>query len=200
MRTAARLVSLVAACAVAACAALGLCACGPSEEEAIRDALAAELDQIAQTPTEDEMREALGGTYDELVAYGIEPSELYAALYSRFEYEMGDVSVDGDTATVTLSVTNVDVGEALSNFERYAMEWMYSEEALEIVMTQGEDAYVAAGMRLLVDALSDEGLGTVTEDVSIELRRDSDGSWRLADEDEAARALLGGVDLRSASL
>ena len=59
---------------------------------------------------EDDVRDVFGrDTCQEMESMGIDPYEFYQALFSNFDYSIDDIRVDGDEATVELTVSNVDI-------------------------------------------------------------------------------------------
>ena len=80
--------------------------CGASsDEDLIRDAITSELESI-KTLDEAFLAEMVDGlSADEFTTYGIDPTEFMSSYLAGFDYSIGDISVDGDTATATVTLT-----------------------------------------------------------------------------------------------
>ena len=141
---------------------------------------------------EDDVRDVFGrDTCQEMESMGIDPYEFYQALFSNFDYSIDDIRVDGDETTVELTVSNVDIDEALVDFEDVLQEWAGTQEAVDIYNQGGEDALMAAGMQLFVDMLSSGEVTTFTSEITIDMERTSGGAWDFSDPDQVATALFG---------
>lgn len=198
--------------------AFGLSACGgSSDDEAVKDEATEKKDDTEKSDRaskaddeddieqqvdatfsmlsaldEDDVRDVFGrDTCQEMESMGIDPYEFYQALFSNFDYSIDDISVDGDEATVELTVSNVDIDEALVDFEDVLQEWAGTQEAVDIYNQGGEDALMAAGMQLFVDMLSSGEVTTFTSEITIDMERTSGGAWDFSDPDQVATALFG---------
>lgn len=172
------------------------------KEESDRSSKADDEDDVEQqvdatfsmlsTLDEDDVRDVFGkDTCDEMESMGIDPYEFYQALFANFDYSIDDITIDGDEAEVALTVTNVDIDEALVDFEDALYDWAETQEAADIYAEGGEDALMAAGMQLFVDMLSNGEVTTFTSDVTIDMERTSGGTWDFSDPDQIATALFG---------
>lgn len=87
--------------------AVAMTGCSNSEQ-VIKDALTSELDQIKNHDASvmDEISSQPG--MDSLSQLGIEPAQFVESMLTGFDYQIGEVKVDGDTATaqITLTVKN----------------------------------------------------------------------------------------------
>ena len=161
------------------------------DEEDIEDQVDYTFTELSSLD-EDDVRDVFGEeTCQEMESMGIDPYEFYQALFANFDYTIYDVKVDGEEATVELTVTNVDIDEALVDFEDALMEWANSQEAIDAYNEGGEDGLMAAGMQLFVDMLSSGEVSTFTSEITIDMERSSDDSWEFSDPDQVATALFG---------
>ena len=174
----------------------GLSGCsGESEEQVVQGVVDAELDKV-KSLDEDELKEYLGSAADELESYGVKPADFYSAFFGRFDYKDNGVTIDGDTATVKLTVTNVDVDKAASAFKEQATEWMTSDDAADLYTSDGEDAIYKKVFEMMMDCFNNAD--TKTADVELTATKDSDGNWTIGDDDETVNALFAGSDVESA--
>ena len=96
--------SLAVVVAVSCGVVLGGCS-SANPEQAIRDDLTATLDEVKNV--DDATIEELMGSVDtsQLEPYGIDGTEFARSLLDGFDYSIGDITVDGDTATAQVSIT-----------------------------------------------------------------------------------------------
>ena len=182
------------ALAVAVVPVLGLSACGPNEEELIKQELAAQFDSLRDAD-EDLVKEIVGSsTWSEMEGYGIDPIEFYGSLVKHFEYGDVVVKVDGDTAKVTLTTTNVDIKQVMTNWMSEMTDYASSQDAIDDYLSGGEDALYQKMFQGLIDMLTADDAPTATDEVTMDLTKSGD-MWDFADENQVASALFGGADL-----
>lgn len=192
-----RHLSLLVCALVALCLSLGLVACGDNQQDLIREQVSAELDRVSDT-SEENVRSLLGEEgYAGLQDRGLDPNALYAALFGRFSYEIGDVTVEKDVAQVSLTVTNVDIRSAINEYEAAVEAWASSDDAVYTFDQYGQEGLEEEVMRMLYGALTNPDVPTVTNDVVIEFRQDADGAWIPADGSQVTSALFAGADVSS---
>lgn len=187
--------ALAATLALAVTSTLGLAACGgPSVEETIKKQVVTDLDQI-KSASADEIKDVLGqDEWDSLSSSGIDVEKFYNACVKHFSYEEPAVTVDGDTATVTINVTNVDIKQVFANWESEALEYAGSEEAQSDYESIGEDGIMEKVFEMLYSKLDADDAPLTTADVQIDFKKDSDGSWVPSDESQLGSVLFAGVD------
>ena len=107
----------------------GLVGC-TNEEDAVKAVVDAQLDSI-KTADADAIRETLSSDandqfekYNEL--YGVDPIEFYTNYLKHFDYEDKDVTINGDEATVSLNVTNVDLESVVKTWKNDLSEYQSS--------------------------------------------------------------------------
>ena len=105
----------VAAALLALAIALAGCSSGPSDEDVIRQGVSEELAAIKAVDDEfiSSVEEDAG---EDLKTLGIDARDFMSAYLDGFDYSVGDVKVDGDSATVHLSITCRSMGEATEAF------------------------------------------------------------------------------------
>lgn len=176
------------ACALCATLALAgglvLTGCsGANPEEAVRTDLTTNLDQIKNLDeaTINELAEQMGDAG--LEDYGIETVDLIASIAAGFDYTINSVTVDGDTATASVTVTCKSATE-LMNLDYDAM----TEDLLEAVGSGEVDvsdeasvnAWTGEYLMGLLDALE-----PTEKDLDLTYVNGSDG-WELDDDSRAA--------------
>lgn len=84
---------------------LALSACGPSNEEVVTQAVTDELELIKthDDATLDQLAGYEGA--DALAPYGIDAKGFLASFLDGFDYRIDDVTVDGETAQATITLT-----------------------------------------------------------------------------------------------
>lgn len=172
-----------------------LTGCGANDEEAIREVVNNELSLI-KNPDEDTIQEiedqlATDDTMKEyLQSSDFNVSDFMSHTFGRMEYSIDSVEVDGDTATVTVSLKNPNVTKAMeaANTDLYSMD---TAELQEIYTSEGEVGLMDKVFELYyeeIDKAEVEDCGTVTYDM-----QKSDGTWGFADADTASSDTLGAL-------
>ncbi len=192
-----RALALVCTVALAAVPALGLTACGgPSDEELIKQTLTADLDAV-KTVDEDTVKSMMGDSLvSEMKGYGIDAYEFYSNCVKAFSYDNLAVKVDGDTATATVDVTNVDVEKVMAAWMNDVSAYITSQEAIDDYNNLGENGMMQKLLQNLTDALGADDAPTRTGTMSIDLKKGDDG-WELSDSSELATLVFAGADLSS---
>lgn len=97
---------------VVACCCMLLSGCAEDNEEAARNAVADELNEVKNFDAET-IEQALGSSaeFQALGAYGITATDAYEAIFSDFDYQIEGVKVDGDKATVSVKITSKDLSQ-----------------------------------------------------------------------------------------
>lgn len=105
-------------------------------------------------------------------ALGITMDQFLEAFLDGYDYEVGAVSVDGDTATVRLTLTVKPYDGIVTEFQRRFQEW--SQTVDPSTVTSEEQIYRFAG-QLLLETVDE----TAVEERAIEIVfvQDGDGVW-----------------------
>lgn len=185
--------TLFATAALAIVSVAGLSACGESQEDAIKNMIKEQFSQLEQV-TDANIEEVYGDDeIAELQKYGIDATELYNACIKRFDYEIEDVSVSDDTATATLSVTNLDFATVAASWTDDMSAYLTSEEAVNDYTNLGEDGMIAKVMGQFVERLAGDDVPTKTASVTLDLEKDGK-TWEFSDEDQVVSAIFAGAD------
>ena len=190
-----RALALVCTAALAAIPALGLSACGgPSDEELIKQTLTADLDAI-KTVDEDTVKSMMGDSaVSEMETYGIDAFAFYTNCVKQFSYDNVDVTVDGDSATATLDVTNVDIEKVMTSWANDVSAYVTSQEAIDDYNNLGENGMMQKMLQQLTDALGTSDAPTKTSSMSIDFTKGDDG-WDLSDASQLSNLVFVGADL-----
>lgn len=180
---------------------LGLSACA-NEEQAIKSTLSQEFDAL-KDPTNENLKKYLGDDIDsdanfqQLSDYGIDPYDFLGHLFKHFDYKIGEVKVDGNTATVQVTLTNVDVAKIVKGASDEYMSSKSQEELLDLYAQGGENAIMQDVFKAVYEKL-DSATDTKSTDVTLKLTK-SDNEWSLdsQSEDDLVNAAFGGADFSS---
>ena len=185
--------TLFATAVLAIVSVAGLSACGESQEDAIKSMIKEQFSQLEQV-TDANIEEVFGDDeIAELQKYGIDAIEFYNACIKRFDYEIEDVSVSDDTATATLSVTNLDFATVVASWTDDMSAYLTSEEAVNDYTNLGEDGMIAKVMGQFVERLAADDAPTKTASVTLDLEKNGK-TWEFSDEDQVVSAIFAGAD------
>lgn len=205
-KTIKRVTTLFVALAMSVGLCFGLAACGGGGAASEEDQIKAELDKVLsalQNPTEESLSAILGddtSSLDQIKEMGVDPYELLKHLFSKFEYSIDSVVVNGDTADAQVTMSNVDIQTVLTE----AMEDLQSDEAFVSKVTE---AYLSDDLTqvypLIFDKMYeaiDASDKVVTSTVNFKLAKE-DGQWNIDDDSmkELVSGMYGGLDLDSLS-
>ena len=188
-----RLVALVFA-AVLALGMFAVAGCSSSnDEQVIRDGIAKELD-VFKNPTKEALQPYMdqmdSSQMAQLEAYGIDIVEFLQHALGKFDYEIGDITIDGDKATAALTVTNIDVATITNDtMTKLQSDPAIAKEVQDIIANGGDqkDAMKVV-FSYLYDAL-DAATETTTTDTEITLTKDGN-VWNV-DQDSMSGLLTG---------
>jgi len=160
---------------------------GNSDEQVIRDGITNELESIKQLD-DDAMDQILGSAASgaDLEQYGITDEEFIRAWLSGFDYSVDDVTVNGNNATVDVTITCKSMSGIMVTFQNGITDFASGDEAA--TMTQDElDTQTGT---ILLDSAND----TATQTTSISLPYVKNGNtWEpgAAFNTELSKALVG---------
>lgn len=184
--------SIVALCALVLACTLTGCG-GPSDEELISNALNDELGTMIDPNEEaiDELIEEAGGVSgEELDKLGINGGEMVKNWLDGFGYEIGEIKVDGDTATAQVGITCKQLYVVM-------MDWQstFTQDVQKKGLTSQDAVLSYAGQTFMEDLANAEPVST---DVTISLEKDGD-KWVIPDNDTNEQAFVdamfgGGAD------
>jgi len=111
-------------------------------------------------------------------------------LVKRIEVEVTDSNIDGDTATVTADITNINFSIVMQEFMTQAMGIAMDNALSEDPMSQEEmDSMVED---LLIEILQSEDIETVTNTTEISLEK-INGKWKINYNEEIQNAIFFGI-------
>lgn len=176
-------------------------ACGcAGEEAAVREATSAAIDSLVAGeafPNNDYYPLLPDERFSDL-AFTHEPIyKVCVAALERVTYELGEVSVDGSSATVEVTVTCPDLMVAFGRAQDDVAAFAASEEGnREIAVREDVNQrarYLCDWLLVhLSEHLADEDIETLTLTATAHLARDEGGEWRLdyAENPELLEALF----------
>ena len=184
----------------AAALAVSVCACGnsgPKEEDNIRSMIDATM-AIFKNPTSENISEYIDdATAASLEAYNIDLSDFLTHAFKNLSYTIDEVTVDGDTAQAKMTVTNVNLDEAMDAALAEFDKWTDTDEAVQVYGDKGQDGLYQKLFDLLYEQIDKLGDGnTKTTEATLYLAKQEDGSWDItndADNQEFYSALYGGA-------
>lgn len=189
-----RVLAAAASCVLALGLVIGLNGCGkPNDEELIRTSIT-EVMEVFKNPTKENLAqyvEAAGDDLSEFEEYGIDIYEFMEHSFAKFDYTIGDVTVDGDTATADLTLTNVDLKTTLETVQEdiYANVLDYSEMFDAEDEEEGQRQFMQLFFQKIYDAL-DASEEVVSTDAQLKLNK-VDGEWQV--DETSLNAVVGGM-------
>ena len=115
-RTVSKRVTTVLMLALAAALCLSLVACGKSDEDVVREGVTKELEELKNL--DDATLDLLiGSAAANFEASGIDSKEFFRAWLDGFDYSVDKVSVNGNTATASVTITCKQMGDIMEKFE-----------------------------------------------------------------------------------
>lgn len=153
-----------------------LAACGSPSPS---DALKADLEDAKSSP--DEIMEGIGSD-----GFGEEATQALIDKVLEFDYKLGEEKIDGDSATVEVTITTYPMGEVfttvittLLSSDMETLGAMSEEE-----MTEWMDETLMAEL--------DKAEKNYKSDITVTLEKE-DGAWVVQESDELSNALTGGM-------
>ena len=174
------------------------CSGGQSDEQAIKAELDKELGML-KNPTEENLKALLGdkiSQLDQVKAMGVDPIELIQHMFAKFDYSVGDVKVDGDTATAKLTLTNVDLQSVMNDVQSN----MTSDSEFMAKVTEAASSGDMTKVYPLVFEKMYAGIDAsdklVTSDVEMKLDK-KDGQWTVNEDNmsDIVSSMYGGLDM-----
>ena len=132
---------------------------------------------------------------------GLDVGEFANHMFANYKYTIGDIKVDGDTATADVSVTNVDIQKVFQKvFDDIANDQEWAKEVLRASAANDRDEAIAKTTQTLVDKFYqaiDNSKDQTTTDVTIHLTK-TGNEWTIDTNDQEGllAAMLGGTNLK----
>lgn len=167
----------------------GLASGGLTAEELIEQSIAAELEEAVAGAEYDQLADAIMNTsLSDLAQYGIDGVELVQGYLADLDYDIGDITVNGDTATVEITLNYNSLAALAKQISGDLVGFVASIDLEQLPLEE-----IA---RLLEPALN-MTLGSLNEVISQQMLLDFqlvNGEWQLTDESklDVMNALLEG--------
>lgn len=191
-----RACQLVLAALVIIGVSVGLSAC-KSDDQMARDSVEAML-KAFKSPSEESMRPYMSNAKTtitrQIESYNIDVYEFLGHVFKHFDYEINNVKVEGDTATVEASFTNASLTDA---FAAANTDYQSTDTATlaQIYQESGADGLEKKLMELLYKRLDEASDRTPTK-ATIKLTKEG-GSWKVDDGSiqDFASSMYGSISL-----
>lgn len=176
-----RLATVAVAAVVAVGMTAGLSAC-QNDQELIKSSTKDVLNAF-KNPTEESLKPYMDemdqSTLVEFDRYGVDPYEFFGHAFKHFDYEIKDIQVDGDKATVKLSVTNASLQDAVNKATEEVKQEAQSDPTFVEKYQNDQKAYMQYYFGKVYDAL-DNATDTTTTDTELTFTK-KDGKWEVDD-------------------
>ncbi len=178
----------LAAIVVMCCLAFGMSACGSAanQEELIKKQVTSFF-EVFKNPTEENLSAYVGeidsSGLEQLRENGVDVFELLNHCCARYEYQINDVTVDGNEATANVTIKAPSIKKAMSDAE----VWIKSSDNLSQVMSAMQTDGQKGFMKVWVDRLYEE-LDSISNenftptDISMKLNKNDKSEWVIADD------------------
>lgn len=188
------------ACCALACALLcGGCSQSFSDAaQALNDGVSADIAQLTTLDTQSATTLFASDYTTALVAAGVDPASVYGPMFSSLTYEVSSISIADNTATVTVSISNKDLNQVFQSYTAAVTNELASSSSREALAAMDDNALNAHLAQILITCLSDTSVPLVQQTVALTYVK-SGSTWQLQDSQELVSALLGGLDVTSAS-
>ena len=137
------------------------------------------------------------GMASELEGYNVSATDFYHAFVKHFSYTIDDVTVDGTTATVSVTSTNADFSSVVTSWESDVIAYCATTEGIQLYQDEGENGLMQKCFQMLMDDLNADDAPTTTAKTTLHFTKGSDGTWQPSDQSEVESIVLGGSDLSS---
>lgn len=120
--------------------------------------------------------------------------EILELLESHLSYTVGDSTVNSDkgTAIVTVTITNVDMGDVMTRFLRDAGHYALENATAAPEARPSREEMELEYFNLFKSVLTADDLKTITVDVNVPLVL-RDGEWVIQDDREIVEAIFGSI-------
>lgn len=176
-----RVFTAIMACVLALAMGASVTACS-DEKQTVSNAVTSQLDSI-KNPTQADVDDLLesDAEYKQLCEdYGIDTLEFIKHSFGRLEYTVDDVTVNGDMATVDLTVNNADIDTAYNNATT-TVQNTDDPEILALISNGDAKGLAQKIYQLYYDEIDKVGMIGDTK-ITLELEKDDDGNWEVTDD------------------
>ncbi len=191
-----RAITTIVSCVLAFGLAVGLNGCGKNDEELIRASVSEVMD-VFKNPTKENLQKFVNEDEMDLSTleeYDIDIYEFLGHSFKHFDYKVNKVTVDGDTASADLTLTNADLGSVVEDATAEMTEHI-DEYADVINGDNGRNEFMKIFFNKIYEKL-DASEETVSTDATLRLNK-VDGEWEVDDSsmDAVVSAMYGGIEL-----
>ena len=187
-----RMIALIIAAILALGTAFALSGCGGNSEQVIRDGIDEQLGAF-KNPTKETLAPYMGeldsAQISQLESYGIDIYEFLGHVLKKFDYTIGDITVDGDKATADISVTNIDASSIMNEAIDKAKSDPEVIAAMQKIAESGDQAEIMKYLMSYVYDALDAATETTTTDTQITLTKNGN-TWEV-DEESMSDLLVG---------
>ena len=167
---------------------LGLTGC--VNEEVIARATIASIFNMFKDPTEENLEpyiklarevEPVGSIMHEAEQYDVDVYELTAHLLKHYDYEIHDVSINGNSGSANLTITHIDPQAATeATFDAIKDDTKFNNDVLKKAINGDMNGVYASITNKFYDVI-DATENTTTTDLNVELTK-KDAGWNVTDE------------------
>lgn len=196
-----RAMPAIFACCALACTLLSATGCGQSftsAASALNEGVCTDIAQLKQLDTESATSLFASDYTDELVAAGVDPVDVYGPMFSSLTYAVSSISIENNTATVQVTISNKDLNQVFQNYTAAVTNELASSDTREALAAMDDNTLNAHLAQILENCLADTSIALVQQTVDLTYVKDG-STWKLQDSDELISALLGGLDVSTAS-
>lgn len=133
-------------------------------------------------------------TITQLTAYGVCDYEYHEHCFKNYSFEVGEATVDGDSATVAVAVTNQSLSAAADAAASDYTAWAETDESQQAYADSGRQGLLNKLIEFLYARL-DANETPVTTNVNVTLSKDGDGNWSVNGTSDFFSALYGGSNV-----
>jgi len=166
------LLAIGATFAIAGCSAA-------NDEQVIRDGITAQLDMF-KNPTKESleplMAEVDPSKLELFESYGIDFYEFFEHAFGKFDYKVGDIKVDGNTAVADVTVTSINVDSVIADVSDKAKNDKKISAEIQKIAESGDQAKVMQYVIGLIYDSMDATTDVVTTDMKIKLVKEGN-AW-----------------------
>ena len=180
----------------AAVLALGTVACssGPNDEQVIRTTIDNTFASYKDPSSLDVNQVIDAEVQDVLGESGIEAKEFLSHSFMYLAYTVDDVTVDGNAAQVKMTISNVNIDEAMSKaLEEFDTWTNKGDDALKVYQESGDQGLYRHLFDNFYQQIDEMSSKPVSTEVTVLMEKKEDGSWDMTSEGNDAfyKALYG---------
>ena len=125
---------------------------------------------------------------------GLDIDEYVNAFATKYKWDIGDVSVDGDKAIAKITMTCPDFEKMDVIFDEKLDEYMANNDTSKLTESEAQKLVCD----IMMDILKSEDLPLTSEDFDIDYIKE-DGAWKMAETEEVEKAMVAAQGLDAAA-